>query len=145
MFSALVEHEIQRVKGEDKKLSYSELADLIEKGKGGDNAAIETIWNSHLLFLSKHISKSKYVGSGCTKIEPDEALGMTWESLLKALESYDGSSSFSFWFWNKCQIDLESEWRRRCRKHERFPVLSDLFPDVPLDSWAFSDGPEWPS
>lgn len=142
MFGSVVEDEIKRVKKADIKLAYEELLALVERGKKGDNEALEQIWTSHLLFLSKHLSKSKYVGTGRTKIEPDEALGMTWESLLKAVESYNGSFSFSYWFWNKCQTDLESEWRRRCRNHERFPILSDLYPDTPLDSWALGEGPD---
>lgn len=136
MYGKPVEDEIQRIKRGNKRdgeymLSVEELNELIERAKNDDNEAQVRIWESHLLFITKKLSTSKYVGVGSrTKLDPDEALGVTWESLLKALQSYNGSSSFSFWWWNKCKIDLESEWRRRVKQNERHPLFSDLFPDA---------------
>lgn len=146
MYGKPIENEIKRVKHGNETsgeflLTKEELAELVKKAKNGEDEAKERIWTTHLLFLVKKISTSKYVGgTSCASLDPNEALGMTWDSLLAALKSYNGSSSFSFWWWNKCKIDLETEYRRRCKNHEREPLLSDLFTNAYLDD---SDGGEF--
>lgn len=142
MFGTIIEQEMKRVREANIRLSKEEVADLVERSKNGDQKAMEDLWTAHLLFLSKNLSKSKYVGYW---IEPDEALSMSWESLLKVIHTWNGSSSFSHWFYKKLLIDLETEWRRRKRNHDICPRLSELYPNDPMDGlgadWSWV---EWP-
>lgn len=138
MYGKVIENEIHRIKRGNRSsrefmLTTEELSDLVERAKKGDNAAQCRIWETHLLFITKRLATSKYVGEGRCRLDPDEALGFTWESLLKAIQSYNGTSSFSFWWWRKCMIDLKSEWRRRFKENERHPLFSDIFPDIDDD------------
>lgn len=135
MYGKPIEDEIQRIKKGNRTnkeyiLTTEELADLVEKAKSGDDNARSRIWETHLLFLNKKLTKSRYVGFDRCKLDPDEALSMTYESLLKALQTYNGSSSFSFWWWRKCVMDFKSEWRRRYKENARHPLASDLFSEM---------------
>lgn len=148
MYGKPVEDEIHRIKKGNREtgefmLSVEELSNLIENAKNGDDAAKEKIWSCHLLFLTKRLAATTvYVGDDRCKLTPDEALSLTWESLLKALESYNGSSSFSYWYWRKVVMDLRSEWRRRYKENDRRPLLSDIFNEDEIESMDMEDDPE---
>lgn len=115
MYNKIIEDEIQRIKRDNLRLTRDDVSDLISKAKKGDSAATEVLWRSHLLFLTKYLGRSQYTDL----IDPDEALSISWESIVKAIDSYRGGSSFSQWYLVKFRIDLNSEWRRRCRQAER--------------------------
>lgn len=137
MFSPVIEDEIAHIKAANAStkefiLDPEHLRRLAVVAKT-DDSVVEHIWRCHLLFLSKYISKSKYTDDAAECLTPDEALSMSWESLLAAIKSYGGESSFSHWFLNKFRIDLNSEWRRRCKRveHEQQFVDDELeFDDV---------------
>ena len=142
MFGQIIEEEIARIKNENKKLEREQLEELVKRGKEGDYEALEEVWKSLLLFTSKHVSKSKYVGS---LISPDEVVGMSWETLLKVVQTWDGTSSFPHWFIKKLMMDLETEWRRRMKAHKVHPRISDLWPDAPADGVGMGwDEISWP-
>ena len=142
MFGQIIEDEIARIKNEDNKLTRERLEELVIRGKEGDQDALEEVWKSLLLFISKHIAKSKYVGN---LIEPDEVIGMSWETLLKVVQTWNGTSSFPHWFIKKLMMDLETEWRRRAKARNIQPRISDLWPDAPEDGFGMGwDEISWP-
>lgn len=135
MYSNIIEDEIQKIKRDNVRLTKGDVTDLISRAKIGDSAATEVLWRCHLLYLTKYLAKSQY----SDMIDPDEALSISWESLTKAIDSYRGGSSFSQWFLVKFRIDLNSEWRRRCRQTEREVPLDDASSYLDIDNMEIYD------